>query len=450
MYIRKTLMAACGVHMLLASAFGAVTADEARKLGTTLTDVGAEKAGNADGSIPAYTGGLTTPPAEFKKGSGRRPDPFANEKPLYSINAKNMAKYGGKLTVGTMALMKAYPTYRIDVYPTHRTVAFPKYVNENTKKAALTATMASSTLSFKGAYAAHPFPIPKNGAEAMWNHLVRMEGGVAGTLDNEAWIVNASGKSTMVTKQLITYQQPYWTEVKDKTGIFVSRKVNMLGPPRRVGEAIMAHDPYDMAVGDRRAWQYLPGQRRVKLAPSINYDTPNTTVAGNNTYDDIMIFDGALDRFDFKLVGKKEMYVPYNDYKMVYWTKSKDLFLPNHLNPDLVRWELHRVWVVEATLRPGKRHLYSKRTIYLDEDSWHALAGETYDGRGQLYRVGFGYMTPSYDYPSPYAGTFGHYDLISGMYSVDVWTGNGAAKHQHELLPASEWTPESLAAGGVR
>jgi hypothetical protein len=163
----------------------------------------------------------------------------------------------------------------------------------------------------------------------------------------------------------------------------------------------MLVDPLDIGTKDRRAWTYLPGQRRVKVAPDLAHDTPNPGTAGATTFDDTFIFNGSMDRFDFKLVGKKEMLVPYNDYVAVYQSKQDDLLKPNHLNPDLVRWELHRVWIVEATLKEGKRHVYSKRTFYLDEDSWMALASDEYDARGQLYRTGFAYMAPSYDVPAP-------------------------------------------------
>ncbi|HEY1092588.1 MAG TPA: DUF1329 domain-containing protein, partial [Burkholderiaceae bacterium] len=111
----------------------AVSAEEAKKLGTTLTATGAEKAGNADKSIPDYTGGLTTPPTGYQKGSGIRPDPFAADKPLYSIKAADLAKFDARLTAGTKELLKKYPaTMRVDVYPTHRSIAFPKYVVDNT------------------------------------------------------------------------------------------------------------------------------------------------------------------------------------------------------------------------------------------------------------------------------------------------------------------------------
>ena len=212
----------------------------------------------------------------------------------------------------------------------------------------------------------------------------------------------------------------------------------------------MIVDPLDMGTKDRRAWSYLPGQRRVKVAPDLAHDTPNPGTAGATTFDDTFIFNGSMDRFDFKLVGKKEMIVPYNAYAAVYQAKQDDLLKPNHLNPDLVRWELHRVWVVEATLREGKRHVYSKRTFYLDEDSWAALASDEYDARGQLYRTGFAYMAPSYDLPAPYTDMFGHYDLVSRVYSLTGFIAETGGLRHTKPLREREWTADSLAGAGVR
>jgi len=157
-----------------------------------------------------------------------------------------------------------------------------------------------------------------------------------------------------------------------------------------------------------------------------------------------------MERFDWKLVGKKEMFVPYNDYKMAYFSKADDLFQEHYLNPDLVRWELHRVWVVEATLKAGKRHVYHKRTFYLDEDSWAALASDQYDARGQIYRSGFIYITPSYDYPAPLYEPFGHYDMITGQYNLNAYTGPTGGVKYIDPLPEREWKPGTLAGSGIR
>lgn len=446
--VRRSILTASLVLACTGTVWGAIGAEEAKRLGTSLTAIGAEKAGNAEGTIPAYTGGLTSSPAGFTKGTRKRPDPFSKERPLYSIDVKNEAKYNDKLTEGAKALIKRFPSYRIDVYPTHRTVAMPRAVQENTIKAAPVAKTSNNGLSLVGVHAAYPFPIPKNGNEAMWNHMLRYQG-EALFLNMQAVYTNSAGTSTMVNQSDNPFEFPYWVP-SDKTNDYWRLKTVMTGPARRAGEAILTIDPTDWFAKKRSAWQYLPGQRRVKMAPEIGYDTPDFNISGATTFDDVFIFTGAIDRYDFKLVGKKEMLIPYNSYKLVYQSTKEKLFGPKHLNPDYVRWELHRVWIVEATLKPGKRHLYSRRTFYLDEDSWFALASDEYDGHGKLYRTGFAYMAPSYDVSIPFAATHGIYDLVANSYTINFWVAeNGEMKHV-KPFPAKEWSADSLAGSGVR
>jgi hypothetical protein len=424
-------------------------ADDAKQLGNNLTGVGAEKAANKDGTIPAYSGGLTTPPAGYRKGDGIRPDPYASEKPLFSVDAKNMAQYSGQLTEGAKALIKRYPSYRMDVYPTHRTAAFPKYVTDNTAKCAVSAKTSNAGRTMEGCNAGFPFPIPKDGYQAMWNHLVRFNG-QSYAMKFQSYNVDAAGGTNMSAAGNLIQEYPFWDNSAKATDIFFKLKVNYTGPARRNGEAIMMIDPLDYAVKGRRAWQYLPGQRRVKLAPQIAFDAPNPSTAGSTTYDDAFIYNGSMERFKFKLVGKKELFVPYNAYKLAYASTPENVFKPNHLNPDYVRWERHRVWVVEATLAEGKRHIYSKRTFYLDEDSWVAVATDAYDGRGQLYRAGFAYIAPSYEVPAPFADLNGHYDLAAGIYGLSYYTAGTGGVRYVPALPEKEFTPESLAGSGVR
>jgi hypothetical protein len=208
-------------------------------------------------------------------------------------------------------------------------------------------------------------------------------------------------------------------------------------------------EPLDYSEKGRRSWQYLPGQRRVRLAPDLSFDTPNQGTAGGSCWDDTFLFNGSMERFKFKLVGKKEMYVPYNAYKASYFRGDvKQMLTPKHLNPDMVRWELHRVWVVEGTLAEGKRHVYSKRTFYLDEDSWTALGSDEYDIRGNMYRVGFAYMSPSYDEPAPNADMQTYYDLIARSYAVNFWPRNGI-KYTTKV-PDNVFNPDAMAGGGLR
>jgi hypothetical protein len=443
--IAAALLAATGAFAAQAT----VTAEEAKALGTTLTPIGAEKAANKEGTIPAYTGGMTTAPAGFKAGDGIRPNPFAGEKPRLTVDAKNMAQYAGNLTEGAKALLQKYPTYRVDVYPTQRSVAFPKFVTDNTAKNATKPKTLNDGRSIEGAHAGFPFPIPKTGYEAMWNHLVRFNG-QSYEAKYRNLNVDTTGRVTLATEGNSVQEFPFWDNARTDADTFWRIKLSYTAPARRAGEALMLVDPLDIGTKDRRAWAYLPGQRRVKVAPDLAHDTPNPGTAGATTFDDTFIFNGSMDRYEFKLVGKKEMFVPYNAYAAVYQAKQDDLLKPNHLNPDLVRWELHRVWVVEATLKEGKRHVYSKRTFYLDEDSWAALASDEYDARGQLWRAGFAYMAPSYDLPAPYTDMFGHYDLVSRVYSLTGFIAETGGLRHTKPQAEREWTADALAGAGIR
>jgi hypothetical protein len=442
--------------ILLCSAFmgtaiGAISAEEAALLGTTLTVFGAEKAGNKEGTIPAYTGGLTTPPKEFQPKSGVRPDPFAQEKPLFSINAQNMEAYASKLSEGVQALIKKYPTFRIDVYPTHRSVGFPEWVLEGTKKATAKATATGDGLAVKDTQGGLPFPIPKFGYEAMWNHLLTYIANPA--LAGETWYVDSNGRPVMGEKGITYYDRSeQWDpKFKGKNDYYYSKgKYLVTGPPRRTGLALMTYTPVNFLKMERPIWVYLPGQRRIRLAMDLTHDIPNPAVAGISNLDDVHMFNGAMDRFEFKLIGKKELYVPYNCYQATYFVDEKELLGPHHLNPDHVRWELHRVWVVEGSLKGGKKHNYSLRRYYLDEDSWLILAADIYDLKGRLFRVGLAYLTQSYDVKAPNHQFYSFYDLDEKMYSASLWPAKRGSLTYFETPDPREFSPEALTGGGVR
>ena len=450
----KSWMALAIATFTAGPAWAAVTQEEAKQLGTTLTPVGAEKAGNTEGTIPEWTGGLTTIPAGYQKGSNKRVDPFADEKPRLVITGKDIAAHSDKLTEGTKELLKRHPTMRVDVYPTHRTFRFPAHLIENVKKNATGAKAVDDGLGTANVLPGFPFPIPKTGNEAMWNHLLTYRG-LGWSAEFDSWNIDASGRPTLATAGEATYAWPMYDPSKagfmKETDPFWYAKLQYLAPARRNGEALLIWDSANPLKQGRRGWQYLPGQRRVRLSPDIAYDTPNATTAGANTYDDSVVFNGAMDRFDFKLIGKKEMYVPYSNYRLTYWSKPADVMMPGHLNPDAIRWELHRVWVVEATLKPGKRHIYSKRVFYIDEDSWVALASDQYDARGQLFRSSFSYSSFSYDIPATWVDTLAFYDFTAGVYAIIGITGHYKGIKYLDAMPQETfWSPEQLAGTGIR
>jgi hypothetical protein len=335
------------------------------------------------------------------------------------------------------------------VFPSHRTVAFPAFVAENTARQATAAQTQNGGLSLAGVHAAYPFPIPKTGYEAMWNDLVRFQG-VCTSKRIFAFHVESTGRATLSSAARVIESYPFWDAARTGSDTYFRFRIRYDAPARRAGEGFMLIDPIDYVRQGRRSWQYLPGQRRVRLAPDLSYDTPNSATAGAQTFDDALLFNGKMDRFEFTLVGKKELYVPYNAYRAVYQSTPAQLLGPRFLSPDAVRWELHRVWVVDARLRPGKRHVYSRRVFYLDEDSWAALLSDQYDARGQLYRVGVTLMAPSYDVPAPFADPFLHYDLATGVYALNGWPSADGWLRHGECRGENEWSPDALAGAGIR
>ena len=453
--MRKLIINSTLVFSLFASLAGsianaAVSQEEAAKLKGEFTPMGSERAGNKDGSIPSWDGGYTKSPQGYKSGDPR-PDPFANEKPLASIDAKNMDQYGNKLTEGVKALMKKYPSYRIDVFPTHRTAMMPQWVYDNTYKNATRCKTKDGGLSLEGCYGGIPFPIPKSGNELIWNHVLSWRGQASSMLFR-LFVSTSDGKSTVASDGLNEVQSPYWFKdgsLESFNGDYNDLMLVTYGPPFKAGESILLRDPVDFSKG-RQAWQYLVGQRRTRKAPTVAYDTPDSVASGAFYFDEAFGFSGAQDRYDWKIVGKKEMYIPYNTNR-TWLAKANEVLGPQHINPDYLRWELHRVWVVDATLAAGKRHAVPKRRYYLDEDTYNMVLSDMWDGQGQIWRVG--YMLPMVmsDVPGTVSQTFGLYNLLANTYVL----GNFPAEKPYQFKQMPPWkdtyfTPENLAAKGNR
>jgi hypothetical protein len=442
--------------MGFAPAIAAVSPDEARQLGTSLTPYGAEVAGNKDGTIPAYTGGLTTPPPGWDKSRpGVRPDPYAGDKPLFSITSKNADQYADKLSDGAKALLKKYPTFRIDVYPTRRSVAYTKYVLDNTVKNATRCKTIEGGVALDGCFGGLPFPIPKTGHEVMWNAVMRFVGH-SFYADGAVWYVDGAGRATLASANETYEEFPNYDPAATSANISWMVRGLYNSPARVAGEQILIIDPTNWVAEKRKAYQYIPGQRRVKQAPDLAYDTPQPNAAGIVTMDQPPVFNGALDRFDFKLVGKKEIFLPYNTYKVSAGGDkvncgSEKFLTPKHWNPDCIRWELHRTWVVEATLKPGKRHIYTRRVFYLDEDGFNGSLTDMYDASGQLWRVGYSLNAPRYDEPAPYADVYGNFDLLAGSWIIVNWDQPGSKGAYAIPRPASNfYTPDAMAGSGIR
>ncbi len=448
--MKKQIAYACALMSAAFNSMAAVTAEEAQELGKSLTSFGAIQAGNAEGSIPPYEGGLRTSPAGHKPDSGFWVDPFKDEKPLFRIDASNVEQYADKLSEGQKTLMKKYPdTWYMDVYPSHRTTAYPQEILDATVRNATGCTTQNDGLAVdpvcRGGL---PFPIPKTGNEAMWNQQLRYKigPGYSTTSSSNSWVVDSNGSVTKTAESVTFEEMPYYQiDQTDRDPTMYARVWAMdTYPARSAGQLIILADYLDPQTKPRRAWSYTPGMRRIKLAPEFAYDTPVPNQGGVNLFDELQMFSGSQDRFDYKLVGRKEMYIPYNAYRFYFGCEQQEQFMKNHANPACERWELHRVWEVEATLKPGQRHVYSKRTYYLDEDTFGIGLYDAWDQADALYRSLFLSGVQIYDKTIPYNVKNVSYDFNKNMYALVNDALKGGYRFHDKPKSERDMSPEAI------
>ncbi len=453
----KTLIRMAAAAVLLSpGAWAGVSPQEAAHLGEDLTPLGGEKAGNADGSIPAWTGGIrSAAEAGFPnyKSGDHHPDPYAGDKPLFTITGANLGQYAGKLTAGHQALFKAYADYKMIVYPTHRSASVPDRVAEATKRNATSAALIPSGNGVTGAIGGIPFPIPKSGLEVYWNHLLRYRNVAAARQIGQ--VALTAGGSAPVVNLKEEFFFPYYVPGMTEAGldnVLVYFMQETTAPARLAGEVLLVQETLDQDKDARRAWIYNPGQRRVRRAPQVAFDNPGTNSDNQRTDDQFDMYNGSPKLYDWKLVGKKEMYVPYNSYQLQSEKiKYADLLHKNHINQDYARYELHRVWVVDATLKKGVSHLYSRRTLYVDEDSWQILAVDVYDSRGTLYRVQEGHVINYYDVPTLWTDLELVMDLSNGRYLALGLQNEEPRSYDFSIKrTAADFQPSVLERRGVR
>ena len=446
---RTTFLAAIG--LLAQGAFAEITPEQAASLGgDEFTPIGAERAGNAAGTIPAWTGGMKEAPAGYVEGEPLV-NPFPDEKPLFTITAQNYEQYADNLSPGQIALLKRYPdTFRMPVYTTHRTALYPEALYEEFKQDALTATTTDGGNGLANVNSYLPFPFPKSGIEVIWNHVLRFRGGSVRRTYTQIPVQANGAFSPVVFDDQLTFAN-YLDGAPDNRLFYYKQSIK--APARLEGNVLLVHENINQVIEPRAAWVYNAGQRRVRRAPDVAYDGPGTASDGLRTADDLDLYNGAPDRYDWKLVGKQELYIPYNAFKLREKSlKYKDILQKGHMNPDYLRYELHRVWVVEATLKEGARHIYAKRTFYVDEDTWQISAADLYDGRGELWRVKEAHNVLHYQESVPWYAVEISHDLISGRY-LPIGLDNEIRGYQYNWdykVSEREYTPAALRRSGVR
>jgi hypothetical protein len=439
-----TLFAAYGSFALMTASpsIAAVTAQQASALGETLTPLGAEKAGNAAGTIPAWTGGITQM-VQGETPNGPLPNLYGNDRKLFTIDDSNVDQYADKLSAGVVQMVKTVPGFHLDVYPSHRDAAEPQWEYDNTK---INATKATTTESryLTGAFGGTPFPIPQTGLEVVWNHLLAWRG-YNSEVDSYLYVVPPNHAPILSQFTKDNYLFPYYDPASSRDtykGYFLLGLSRVFAPANIAGEFFASRQPSETPPLDRLIWEYLVGQRRLRMAPDLAYDGIYPACGNILDSDEIQVFYGQPDHYNFTLEGKQEMYVPYDENALTLESASQalgPLFMRD------VRWELHRVWEVKAVVRPGFRNIVATRTMYADEDTWNFLVSDEYDAQGNLWKVNMALPVTAPAIPGVVAISSIIYDLKgSGYCANQVANGPDGKLIFPTDRPASEYDPNTL------
>lgn len=440
---------------LAPQAMARVSEQDMARLGKDLTCVGGERAGNAEGTIPEFTGRYLgeVPGWTAEPGSGEHPiDPYADEQPVLVITANNAAEHADRLSAGQLVMFERYPgTFRINVYPGHRDYRYPEFVCERAMYNAKRARIAYRGLGYMG-MGHNPFPIPQTALELLWNHLVPFRAYTDVSVRDIA-SVNASGSIGWGRSEgqcLALSNRPEGRPLTSD-GVSAMCRTEVLMPVREKGNVSINHEPYNYSRDKRVVWTYNAGTRRVRLAPGYGFDQPLGGSNGNMSIDEDRLFNGSPERYDWRIVGKQEMYVPANAYRVNGKDiRYDDLLTLNHANPEFIRYELRRVWVLEGVLKPDSNHLYGKRRLFLDEDTWHAVVADNYDSRGDLWKHTFANYYYHPDSSAWQIGSSFYHDLTSGEYLAYNLTNerrHGPILNRGDLK-SYEFTPDRLRAQG--
>ena len=417
------------------------------RLQKDLTPLGSERGGNADGSIPAWTGGLSSPPAGIGYEKGKHlPDPFAADKPLFRVSEGNAGDYDAFITRGQKALMERHETYFMDIYPSRRSCAHPEHVYKAAVRNAEVGELVSDGNGVANAIMASPFPIPNNGLEIVWNHTLRYRGY---KLQREftAIPVNQNGDYYEITVHddaILRWSDPQKNNAEELDNISILYLLQTKAPARSAGYVVLVQESLNMSVEARRAWTYSPGTRRVRRAPTIAYDNPGTNSDGITTSDSFGGFNGAPDRFNWTVRGRSEKFIAYNNFRRVL-TPYAEVVGKKHINQNVMRYEKHRVWEVEGNLKDNFRHVYARRVFYIDEDTKGIVATEIYDGRGDLWRVQE--LGGGVQYELPLCGNSGDtvYDLMVGRYlMLGLINEEKPINFDANHLDADRYTPSNI------
>tara|TARA_R110002051_G_scaffold297991_1_gene364628 strand:+ start:56222 stop:57574 length:1353 start_codon:yes stop_codon:yes gene_type:complete len=450
--MKQTIYASLLLAGVIGTAQAAVTAEQAQQLGTSLTPLGAEIAGNAAGTIPAWTGGLGASAGQ-RDSRGALSDPFADEQPLFVVTNANKDEYRDVLTAGQIAMLERYPdSYQIPVYTTHRTFSAPEAVYAAAKQNATQTKLVAGGSGLENFSTAYPFPMPDQALEVLWNHITRYRGGSFRRHSVQVTPLPNGSYVPVHIDQRFTSSEHLSGNESAASNILFYYKSSILSPARLAGNVTLVHETIDQVSEPRMAWIYNSGQRRVRRAPQVAYDGPYQASDGLLAADNLDIFNGAPDRYDWELIGKREVLIPYNSYRLSSSElRYDDVVKAGHINPKHTRYELHRVWEIRAKLKDNARHIYAERHFVIDEDSWQIVLADHYDDRGALWRVGEGFQQMDYDVKVGMLTVEVLNDLMNGRYIASGMTNEESAPIEYGYKATmSDYTPAALRNSGVR
>jgi uncharacterized protein DUF1329 len=451
----------CVAALACCAADAAVTLEQADHLGEDLTAIGAEKAGNAEGTIPAYEGGEAPLPG-WSWGKVRwRYSKFKEEQPLFSIDASNVDRHAEHLTDAQITALKTVTGYRMDIYPSHRTCNIDATYAQRTRQNATEARIGADGWSLEHAKTAGvPFPIPQSGVEAMYNARMRPQG-IGYRIAKGTTMISPRPGSREFTSYAWSLETFVPSQAVEKEAVESSGAVDFYvhytyaEPAAMRGQAFIG---ISFENKEPEQYQYFPGQRRVRRLPNYVFDAPVVGYENQYLNDEQLMQWSTLDRFEYRLVGKKEIYVQNNSLRMQDFEGKRDeAFGNSFVNPAYRRFELHRMWVVDARLKPGFQHLVPHRIYYLDEDSWSIAAVTEYDKDGKVWKLLESSQVPIWEL----GGSCGFlaytiWDLQGGRYVADFsmigtggdakWIRTGDPDANQPQFKADFYTPETLRA----
>ena len=363
-----------------------------------LTAVGADAAANADGTVPAYTDGLRAFSARRTPKLGERLDhPYAADAPQFTIDRRSMRQHAALLSAGHQRLMRTHADFRMAVYPSRRSVSFPPAI-EQASRSNESVTRLVNADEIEGVTMGVPFRRPKTGVEVIWNHRLRYRG------QANDWVFNRGVRHESGDLELSQARWQFQTHYNRLSSDGVEARDDMIYQSLMFLEPAEVYPRYQNVMHESLS----PGVTRRKLWGGISPRSKTFLVTGDNDalgifsrkirFGDMFdVFSGITDAYVYKLVGKREMIVPYNAFAFAVdvGLRPEDVLTPDHLNPDFTRYERHRVWVVEANVRQGKGHTFDRRVFYVDEDSWAILMVDCYTD-GELVRFQEGHLLPVY------------------------------------------------------